>query len=250
MREKFIYNKIENLIKKNRVVSEESKISLLNSITKVSDTLKALKGVTDEKHNLLKSEINGIIKTIGELEKALALNIEKAVNDFDVKLTSIPTFENEIKELQQVLNNYATKEYVDKKIPDVDKKINKAIKNFVDKNDLKALESKIKDNIKIKEIQTEIKTEFVEPTFEVGKVTTVGSGEEAEVDVIKEDNNYILNFKIPKGMTVKGAQGKKGNTNLFIQSTQPITTETTYMWWETNPDKTLKTLWVETGGAE
>jgi hypothetical protein len=46
--------------------------------------------------------------------------------------------------------------------------------------------------------------------LEVGTVETITSEELAKVEIIKDKNKYKIDFKIPKGMTVKGAQGLRG----------------------------------------
>lgn len=47
----------------------------------------------------------------------------------------------------------------------------------------------------------------------------------------------------------KGAKGERGfdGRDYYIQQEQPNTNQDTYLWIETNEDKTIKTFWVETG---
>ncbi len=44
----------------------------------------------------------------------------------------------------------------------------------------------------------------------------------------------------------RGLKGDTGPSNLFIQQANPAMADPG-MWWELNPDGSLKTLWVETG---
>lgn len=43
-----------------------------------------------------------------------------------------------------------------------------------------------------------------------------------------------------------GPVGPAGPANLFIQETDPGPSATPYVWWELNPDNTLKTVWTYT----
>jgi hypothetical protein len=43
----------------------------------------------------------------------------------------------------------------------------------------------------------------------------------------------------------QGPAGASGNSNLYIQQANPAAAGT-YLWYELNPDNTLKTIWVKT----
>ncbi len=60
----------------------------------------------------------------------------------------------------------------------------------------------------------------IEADIKIGKVNTIQAGEEASVDVRKENNTYILDFNIPRGVSGRGMPGKGvasgGTTNQVL----------------------------------
>ena len=93
------------------------------------------------------------------------------------------------------------------------------------------------------ELYSEVDESFVESFVEDDEVEVLINEDGVEVENI-EDEPYTSIVEV-----MQGPPGKDGKTNLFIQDTQPETDLDRYVWFETEGGL-LKTLWVETGGAE
>lgn len=102
----------------------------------------------------------------------------------------------------------------DGNVVDINKEINRAIKDLATKDEVDGKLKDILKEVKIEKIIETIKedTKFIEPKIEIGKVETIQAGAEASVDVRKVDNTYKLDFYIPRGVSGRGMPGKDGLT--------------------------------------
>lgn len=136
----------------------------------------------------------------------------------------------------------------DGNVVDVNREINKAIKGFATKEEV----SNILKEVKIEKIIETIKedTKFIEPKIEIGNVKTIQAGDEASVEVRKEDNAYKLDFYIPRGVSGRGMAGKgvaSGGTTgqmLVKKSNDDYDTE-----WTTDSPAQIQSDWNQTNNA-
>ena len=147
-----------------------------------------------ETHNALKQYIDDQIKELNDCSIKYQEDSEMREKEHKNERESrhkelIDKFDTFIKNIEEKLSEYVTKDSLDSISKDIDKKI-KSIK--------------------------------IEPSkkITIGKVETISAGEDARVDIKETNKEYKLNFFIPRGVSGRGMPGKGvpsgGTTNQVL----------------------------------
>lgn len=206
--DKVLYTQLMTIIATIKKIQNDLKDNALSVTTLKSENKKDIqlqKEVTDKLNKDIKDNVSNLKRDLDKNITNLIKKIEQINNKFDK--IDIST------EITDKLKNYATNEALQSVLNDLNKSISmitlkegKQGKNGIDGRN--GIDGKNGQDGRDGRDGKDGKT----PVFEVVETETVPAGENADAEIERENENYKLKFKIPKGMTIKGAQGRQGET--------------------------------------
>lgn len=175
---------------------------LKKEVNTLIKSLDIIKGQFQDRTHELDKDLSSYAKENKKASTVLKSTL-KDIEDKLLKLVSIDNFEKELKNIEQKFDKQ--EEDFNKKIKEVDKKIKPTdLTGYAKKSDIP------KEIVKTEIIQEKL-TEVI-PNIKIGEVETLNPGEDAIVKVNRQDDEYTLDFGIPRGVT--GASGRSGTNGL------------------------------------